>query len=93
MDPEGQGAWGPSVGPRGVLDLVSGQSFRSLVALAILISSTACDNVEWGGMDLHFVQPPPPSSRSSDVLSMDSRDSVPPFRDEQSAHVPETVPR
>ena len=30
--------------PRGVLDLVSGQAFRSFVALAILISSTACDN-------------------------------------------------
>ena len=49
---------GPRDGPRGVLDLVSGQAFRSLVALAILISSTGCDNVEWGGVDVRFVRPP-----------------------------------
>jgi hypothetical protein len=41
-----------------VLDLVSGQAFHSLVALAILIFSTACDNVEWGGVNVHFVRPP-----------------------------------
>ena len=58
MAPERQGALGPRDGPRGVLDLVSGQAFRSLVALAILISSTACDNVEWGGVDVHFARPP-----------------------------------
>ena len=37
---------------------MSGQAFRSLVALAILISSTACDNVEWGGVEVRFVRPP-----------------------------------
>ena len=57
MDPERQGALGPRDGPRGVLDLVSGQAFRSLVVLAILIFSTACDNVEWGGVDVHVVRP------------------------------------
>ena len=54
-----RGLWGLRDGPRGVLDLVSGQAFRSLVALAILISSTACDNVTWGGVDVRFVRPPP----------------------------------
>src|SRR5205823_8556995 len=38
----------------GVLDLLSGQAFRRLAPLGllagILISSTACDNVEWGGV-------------------------------------------
>ena len=37
---------------------MSGQAFRSLVALAILISSTACDNVAWGGVEVRFVGPP-----------------------------------
>tara|TARA_B100001123_G_scaffold306597_1_gene342577 strand:+ start:24492 stop:24848 length:357 start_codon:yes stop_codon:yes gene_type:complete len=48
---------GPRDRPRGVLDLVSGQAFRSLVTLAILIFSAAYDNVEWGGVDVHFVLP------------------------------------
>lgn len=50
-------ALGPRDGPRGVLDLVSGQAFRSLVTLAMIIFSTACDNVEWGEVDVHFVHP------------------------------------
>ena len=37
---------------------MSGQAFRSLIALGILISTTACDNVAWGGVDVHFVRPP-----------------------------------
>ena len=57
MDPERQGALGPRDGPRGVLDLVSGQPFRSLVAHAILIFSATYDNVEWGEVDVHFVRP------------------------------------
>jgi hypothetical protein len=42
----------------GVLNLMSVQAFHLLVTLAILISSTACDNVAWGGVDVRVVGPP-----------------------------------
>jgi hypothetical protein len=46
----------------GALDLVSGHAFgRSAVlgaTLAIVISTSACDNVEWGGVTLRMVPPP-----------------------------------
>jgi hypothetical protein len=41
-----------------VVHLVSGQAFRALTALGILISTTACDNVEWGGVDFRLLPPP-----------------------------------
>ena len=75
-----RGLWGLRDGPRGVLDLVSGQAFRSLVALAILISSTACDNVEWGGVDVRFVRPPaaPDGTTPDDSDGEEEPDSITP---------------
>ena len=43
---------------QGVLDLVSGQAVRRLAVLGIVISTTACDNVDWGGTSIHLVPPP-----------------------------------
>ena len=37
---------------------MSGHAFRSFATLAIVISTTGCDNVEWGGVDVHFVRAP-----------------------------------
>jgi hypothetical protein len=49
-----------------VLHLVSGQAFRALTALGILISTTACDNVEWGGVELRLLPPPARAGSAAD---------------------------
>jgi hypothetical protein len=41
-----------------VSDLLSGHAFRTLTALAIVLSTAACDNVAWGGVDVRFVRAP-----------------------------------
>ena len=44
---------------------MSGQAFRSFAALAIVISTTGCDNVAWGGVDMRFVRAPAASVGST----------------------------
>jgi len=47
---------------------VSGQAVRALTALGILISATACDNVEWGGVDFRLLPPPEAAVSPSDSI-------------------------
>jgi hypothetical protein len=49
-----------------VLHLVSGQAFRALSALGILLSTAACDNVEWGGVQMRLVPPPEAAMSAAD---------------------------
>ena len=51
---------------------MSGQAFRALTALGILISTAACDNVEWGGVQLRLM--PPPESAESAADSTEAED-------------------
>ena len=51
---------------------MSGQAFRALTALGILISTTACDNVEWGGVNLRMVPPPQLAASAPDSTEAES---------------------
>ena len=56
---------------------MSGQTFRLFVALGILISSTACDNVGWGGVEVRFVRPPAAVVGSAPANSGESSEPTP----------------
>lgn len=42
------------------------KGFLPLILVLIITASAGCDNVEWGGMDIH-VEPPPPSPSALEV--------------------------
>ena len=65
--------WAPAA--QGVPDLVSGHAFGRLPGLgalaAIVISVSACDNVDWGGFSLNMV-PPPAASDAPDSTEIEA---------------------
>ena len=51
---------------------MSGQAFRTLTTLGILISTAACDNVAWGGVQVRLLSPP---SRAAETPEDEEREA------------------
>lgn len=56
---------------------MAGQALRRLATLVIIVAAPGCDNVEWGGAEVHLQPPPPVERPASDTSSVAEPDTTP----------------